>query len=53
MRSKAPANKATVDLSYEHISIFCSLGEWANNISDILKDDSKDYYNFLIEDHSL
>ena len=39
------------DLGYEHISIFCSLGEWANNISDILQDESYDYYDFLNDDH--
>jgi len=35
-------DRATFALGYEHISIFCSLGEWANNISDILKDESYD-----------
>ena len=39
--------RATQQLGYEHISMFCSLGEWANNISDILKDDNIDYCNFL------
>ena len=42
---------ATIQLGYEHISIFCSLGEWANNISDILKDESCDYYDFLDDEH--
>jgi hypothetical protein len=41
---------ATDELGYEHISIFCSLGEWANNISDILQNESYDYYDFLNDD---
>ena len=44
-------DSATFDFGYEHISIFCSLGEWANNISDMLKDKSYDKYNFLDDDH--
>lgn len=40
-------DRATQQLGYEHISIFCSLGEWANNISDILKDENFDYYDYL------
>jgi len=44
-------DRATLDMRYSHISIFCSLGEWANNISDILQQDSCDYYNYLDEDH--
>jgi len=44
-------DSATFDFGYEHISIFCSLGEWANNISDILKDRSCDKFSFLNDDH--
>jgi hypothetical protein len=44
-------DRARDQLGYEHISMFCSLGEWANNITDILKDFSCDYYNFLNETH--
>lgn len=44
-------DRATIDFGYEHISIFCSLGEWANNISDNLQDVSCDNYNFLDDDH--
>jgi hypothetical protein len=44
-------DRATEDFDYEHISIFCSLGEWANNISDSLKDVSCDYYSFSENDH--
>lgn len=44
-------DRATDELGYEHISIFCSLGEWASNISDILKDDSCDYCDFLNDEH--
>lgn len=40
------------DLGYDHISIFCSLGEWANNLSDFLKDETYDFYDFLDKDHS-
>jgi len=46
-------DRAVEGLGYEHISIFCSLGEWANNISDILKNPSCDYYDLLDEDHRL
>jgi len=45
-------DRATSDFKYEHISIFCSLGEWANNISDSLKDISCDNYNFRHVDDS-
>jgi hypothetical protein len=45
-------DRATLCLGYEHISIFCSLGEWANNISDILREETYDNYNFLYEEHS-
>lgn len=38
-------------LNYKHISIFCSLGEWANNITDVLKDESCDDYSFLDPEH--
>ena len=44
-------DRATEELGYEHISIFCSLGEWASNISDILKDGSCDCYDFLSDQH--
>ena len=46
-------DQAVYQLGYEHISIFCSLGEWANNISDILKNPLCDYYDLLDEDHRL
>jgi len=35
-----------------HISIFCSLGEWASNITDILKDEAFDKCYFENEDES-
>jgi hypothetical protein len=35
-----------------HISIFCSLGEWASNITDILKDESLDKCYFENEEES-
>jgi len=44
-------NRARDSLGHEHISIFCSLGEWASNISDILKDASRDRCDFLDYDH--
>lgn len=44
-------NRARDELGYEHISIFCSLGEWASNISDILKDASLDRCDFLKDEH--
>jgi len=44
-------DRATFELDYQHISIFCSLGEWASNISDILKDESCDYYDFLNDEN--
>jgi len=44
-------DRATLKLGYQHISIFCSLGEWASNISDILRDDSCDCYDFLDYEH--
>jgi len=44
-------NKST----HGHVSIFCSLGEWASNITDILKDESLDkcYFEDLEESHLL
>jgi hypothetical protein len=44
-------DRATSEMNYNHISIFCSLGEWANNISDVLQNDSYDYYDYLDEEH--
>lgn len=44
-------DRAIDELGYEHISIFCSLGEWASNISDILKDASRDRCDFLDDEH--
>ena len=44
-------NTARDELGHEHISIFCSLGEWASNISDILKDPSRDRCDFLDDEH--
>ncbi len=44
-------DRATFGFGYKHISIFCSLGEWANNISDILQDISYDTCNFLEDEH--
>jgi len=44
-------DRATLELGYEHISIFCSLGEWASNISDILNDASRDRCDFLNDEH--
>lgn len=38
--------------NYEHISIFCSLGEWANNVTDLLKDTFRDAYSFTDFDQS-
>jgi len=35
-----------------HVSIFCSLGDWASNITDILKDKSSDKCHFENEDES-
>lgn len=32
--------------TYGHVSIFCSLGDWASNITDILKDESIDKFQF-------
>lgn len=45
-------DRARDDFGYNHISIFCSLGEWANNISDILKDEIYDKYIFQNDDQS-
>ena len=44
-------NRARDELDHDHISIFCSLGEWASNISDILKDASRDPCDFLDDEH--
>lgn len=33
-----------------HVSIFCSVGEWASNITDILREESLDKYFFKKED---
>ncbi len=35
----------------KHISVFCSLGEWASNISDILKDKSLHDLDFFTNNH--
>jgi len=43
-------NKADKKYSM-HISVFCSLGEWASNISDILKDKSLDNLDLLNINH--
>jgi hypothetical protein len=43
-------DKATLE-KYQHISIFCSLGDWANNITDILKDESCDNLSFVDSEH--
>ncbi len=45
-------DRATLE-KYEHISIFCSLGDWANNITDILKDNSCDDCSFFDHEHCL
>ena len=45
-------DRATLECGYEHISIFCSLGDWASNISDLLKEESYDFYSFIDEEAS-
>ena len=45
-------DRATSEFRYDHISIFCSLGEWANNISDNLKDKSCDNHKFVYDEDS-
>lgn len=44
-------NIASEKFGNNHISIFCSIGEWASNISDILKDESLDNLDMRIHRH--
>jgi len=44
-------NMAGEKFNNNHISIFCSIGEWASNISDILKDKSLDELNLKNSRH--
>lgn len=36
----------------KHVHVFCSVGEWANNITDILQDNRYDYLNMNEEDEA-
>lgn len=38
---------AATERNYNHISIFCSLGDWGSNVTDILKDNRYDSYSFF------
>lgn len=38
--------KAAFDLGYRHISIFCSIGEFGSHITDLLRDNRFDKYEF-------
>jgi hypothetical protein len=42
---------AQESLGYTHISLFCSLADWAGNITDLLSDTRYDDYDFENHDH--
>ena len=41
-------DRATAE-GYGHISVFCSMGEWATNLSDLLTDDRFDHCSFHVQ----
>jgi hypothetical protein len=45
--------QAQENLGYTHISLFCSLADWAGNITDLLSDTRYDNYNFENSEHCL
>ena len=36
-----------------HVSVFCSIGEWSSNISDILSDEKYDYLYYITDSEVL
>jgi hypothetical protein len=40
-------DRAVFELGYDHISIFCSLADWASNVSDILRNNLYDCFDLL------